>query len=344
MDILLVDDSIPFDGYTPSSQPLGGVEKAFARLPAALQRRGHKVRVINRCAFPIEAEDVPWHPWDSTPPNRCDVLIAHRKPALLDFPVQAAKRILWLGGGTAGSLTKGGNGDILARHASAPIVFNGPTHHVGCPIGLANRAVTIEPGVRRLYREAEAMAPANAPRAVTTVHPLRGLGWLLELWETSLHPLVGHAELHVYSAALTRGLIGQEVPAAIKPLFDRAMELKDKGVVIQRPRADSGMAQAYREARVHLHPGHGDETYCSTLAESQAVGLPAVTRRAAAATERVRDGESGFVAPDDEAFANCAMLLLTADNVFEGRSRDAIAHQRGRGWDDAAADFEVLFK
>ena len=146
MDILLVDDSIPFDGYTPSNQPLGGVEKAFARLPLALRRRGHKVRVINRCAFPIEIEDVPWQPWDTTPPDECDVLIAHRKPALLDFPVRAAKRILWLGA-PAGAIRQDANQEILARHSDAPIVFNGAAHHVGCPIDLANRAVTIEPGV-----------------------------------------------------------------------------------------------------------------------------------------------------------------------------------------------------
>ena len=343
MDILLVDDSIPFDGYTPSSKPLGGVEKAFARLPVALKRRGHQVRVINRCANPIEAEDVPWQPWDSTPPDRCDVLIAHRKPALLDFPVKAVKRILWLGG-PAGALGKDGAAEILARHGAAPIVFNGATHHVGCPINLANRAVTIEPGVRRLYREAEDMAPALPPRAIATVHPLHGLGWLLDLWETTLRPMAGNAELHVFSAALTRGLIGGEVAARIKPIFDRATALKGQGVVIQRPRADPAMAELYRQARVHLHPGHGDEVYCTTLAESQAVGLPAVTRRAAAASERIRDGESGFVVPDDEAFANCAMLLLGTDSVFEGRSEDARTYQRGRGWDDAAADFEVLFK
>jgi glycosyltransferase involved in cell wall biosynthesis len=179
---------------------------------------------------------------------------------------------------------------------------------------------------------------------VTTVHPLRGLGWLLDLWETSLRPRVGNAELHVFSAALERGFKGGEVAASIRPIFDRAMALAGQGVVIARPRSDPGMAEAYRVARVHLHPGHGDEVYCSTLAESQAVGLPAVVRRAAAATERIRDGESGFVVPDDEAFTNCAMLLLTADNVFEGRSRDARAHQRGRTWDDAAAEFETLFK
>jgi len=342
MDILLVDDSISFNGFTPSSQPLGGVEKAFARLPVALRRRGHQVRVINRCDFPIEAEDVSWQPWDTKPPKTCDVLIAHRKPALLDFPVAAAKRILWLGG-PAGAIRQDDNRKILARHSAAPIVFNGATHHVGCPIDLANRAITIEPGVRRIFREAEDMAPTQPPHAVTTVHPLHGLGWLLELWEKSLRPLVENAELHVFSAALVRGLAGGEVSTSIKPIFDRAKALADQGVVIVRPRADPDMAAAYREARVHLHPGHGDEVYCSTLAESQAVGLPAVTRRAAAAVERIRDGETGFVVPDDEAFANCAMLLLTADNVFEGRSEDARSHQRGRSWDDAAAEFETLF-
>ena len=344
MDIVLVDDSIPFDGYTPSSEPLGGVEKAFARLPVALRQRGHKVRVINRCAFPIEAEDVPWLPWDSETPKTCDVLIAHRKPELLDYPIEAAKRILWLGGPSA-TLKKNANGDILARHPNAPIVFNGVTHHVGCPLALAKRAVIIEPGVRRVYREAGDMAPTATPHAVTTVHPLHGLGWLLDLWEKSLRPMAEKAELHVFSATLIRGLLGKEVPAPIKPIFDRAMALQNEGVVIQRPRADQGMAEVYRKARAHLHPGHGGEIYCSTLAESQAVGLPAVTRRAAAAArERIRDGESGYIAPDDEAFANCAMLLLNADDVFEGRSQDARAHQRGRTWDDAAAEFEALFK
>ena len=173
MDILLVDDSIPFDGYSPSSQPLGGIEKAFARLPAGLRRRGHDVRVINRCAFAITAEDVPWQPWESPRPARCDVLVAHRKPSLLDFPVAADRRILWLGGPGA-QLDKGMNAEILARHGDAPVVFHGPAHRAGCPTALEGRAVVVEPGVRRDYREAEPMAPAHPPRAVATVHPASG--------------------------------------------------------------------------------------------------------------------------------------------------------------------------
>ena len=343
MDVLLVDDSIPFDGYTPSSQPLGGVEKAVASLPAALRRRGHEVRVINRCGFAITAEGVPWQPWDADRPETCDVLIAHRKPALLDFPVTAAKRILWLGAPGA-RLGKGLAAEILARHGDAPIVFYGPAHRAGCPPALAGRAVTVEPGVRPDYREAEAMAPARPPRAIVTSHPLLGLDWLLEQWADAIRPRAVGAELHVYSAALDRGALGGDVSEKIKPVFARAMALKGEGVIIQRPQADPLMADAYRFARAHLHPGRDSEFYCSTLAESQATGLPAVTRRTAAAAERIRDSATGFATPDDEAFANCAMLLLTQDNVFEARSAEARELQRGRSWDDAAQAFEALFR
>ena len=41
MLVTLVDDSIPFNGMTPAYQPIGGAEKAFASLPAALARQGH---------------------------------------------------------------------------------------------------------------------------------------------------------------------------------------------------------------------------------------------------------------------------------------------------------------
>jgi hypothetical protein len=342
MDIILVDDSIPFDGDTPASQPLGGAEKAFAHLPAALQRRGHQVRVINRCALPITTGGVQWQPWESERPNACDVLIAYRNPALLDFPVVASKRILWMSG-PGGQLNKGANPEILARHASSPIVFYGLTHRRGCPTPVEAHAKVIEPGVGRDYREAEAMAPATPSRAIVTCHPKAGLSWLLDLWARDIRPRAEGAELYVYSAVLDKGMRGGEVPDTIKRVFDKTMALKGDGVIIQRPQADRFMANAYRFARVHLHPGRDNEIYCSALAESQAVGLPAVTRHTAAAAERVRNSASGFVVPDDEAFANCAMLLLTVEGMFKGRSIEAREFQRDRDWDHAAAEFEGLF-
>ena len=343
MDVLLVDDSVPFDGYTPSSQPLGGVEKAFASLPAALQRRGHAVRAINRCGFAITAEGVTWQPWDAPRPEACDVLIAYRKPALLDFPVEAGRRILWLAS-PGGYLGKGLNKAILERHGKVPLVFCGPAHRATCPPAFADRAVVVEPGVRPDYLDADAMAPAHPPRAIVTVHPRLGLGWLLDLWSAQLRPRAPEAELHVYSATLDKGTLGGDVPEPLKPVYDRAVALGGEGVVIQRPRADPDMAEAYRAARVYLHPGGDNEVYCATLAESQAAGLPAVSRRFAAAAERIRDSETGFLVPDDEAFVSCALLLLGDDDIFQGRSADARRLQRERSWDAAAAEFEALLR
>ena len=342
MDILLVDDWIPFDGYTPSSQPLGGVEKAFASLPGALRRRGHEVRVINRCRFPITAEGVQWQTWDDPRPASCDVLIAHRKPELLDFPVAAGRRILWLVS-PAGYLEKAPNKAVLERHGDARLVFAGPAHRLTCPRAFDDRAVVIEPGVRRDYLDAEDMAPAHPPRAVVTTHPLMDLDWLLRLWVDEVRPKVADAELHVYSATLDKGELGGEVPERLKPVLGQAVAARAHGVVIQRPCADPDMAEAYRAARVHLYPGAENEVYCSTLAESQAVGLPAVARRFPAVGERIRDGESGFLVPDDQAFASCAILLLIDDSVFRSRSADGRAHQRARSWDAAAVEFEALF-
>ncbi len=343
MRILLVDDSLPFDGYTPSSQPLGGVEKAFASLPAALRRRGHDVDVVNRCRFPIMADGVTWKPWEAPRPESCDVLIAYRKPALLDFEVEAAKRILWIAG-PGGYLARGPNPEILARHAAAPIVVAGPRHAATVPEALAGRVVEIAPGLAATFREAEPMAPANPPRAVVTTHPLMDLDWLIDLWTREIRSKVENAELQIFSATLDRGLLGGDVPERIQPVLDRALAAREHGVTILRPRADPDMAEAYREARAHLYPGAAAEVYCATLAESQAVGLPAVARPFAATRERVVDGETGFIVPDDLAFASCAILLLENVGVFEGRSEAARATQRGRDWDAAAAEFEALLR
>ncbi len=311
-------------------------------MPAALQRRGHQVRVINRCTLPIKTGGVHWQPWEAERPNACDVLIAYRNPALLDFPVVAGKRILWMSG-PGDQLNKGTNPEILARHTDSPIVFYGLTHRRGCPTPVEAHAKVIEPGVGRDYREAEKMDPATPPRAIVTCHPRAGLSWLLDLWVKDIRPRAEGAELYVYSAVLDKGTRGSEVPDRIKRVFDKTVALKSHGVIIQRPQADRFMANAYRFARAHLHPGRDNEIYCSALAESQAVGLPAVTRHTAAAAERVRNSVSGFVVPDDEAFANCAVLLLTVDGMFKSRSIEAREYQRGRDWDHAAVEFEGLF-
>lgn len=339
MRVTLIDDSIPFDGYTPGGQPLGGAEKAFASLPGALVRRGHEVTVINRCRFRMSIEGAQWLTWDTARPLDTEVLIAFRKPALLMEMRAVRKRILWLTA-PAGYLRQAAGRTVLDE-LKPDLVFLGPAHHATWA-GLL-RAAVIPPAPRYDYLADQSVAVAAPPRAIVTTHPAHGLDWLLRLWCERIHPQAPEAELHVYSMVLDKGQLGGEVPDALKPVLVQALEARTKGVIIHRPQGDLGMAEAYAQARVHLYPGHADDMGCFTLMDSQAMGVPAVARPLGAASERIRNGQTGYVVPDDDAFANVALQLLTNDDVYWGMNRDARLMQRERSWDAVAADFESLF-
>lgn len=339
MRVTLIDDSIPFDGYTPGGQPLGGAEKAFASLPGALARRGHQVTVINRCRFRMTIESAQWQTWDMARPLDTDVLIAFRKPPLLQEVRSVRKRLLWLAG-PADYLRHPSHRAVLDE-LKPDLVFLGPTHHATWA-GLL-RAAVIAPAPRYDYLADQSVAHAAPPRAVVTTHPAHGLDWLLTLWRERIHPQVPEAELHVYSMVLDKGQLGGEVSDALKPVLVQALEARGAGVVIHRPLGDMGMCEAYAQARVHLYPGHADDMGCFTLIDSQATGLPAVARPLGAAPDRIRNGQTGYIVPDDEAFANVAVQLLTNEEVFWGMNRDARLMQRERSWDTVAAEFETLF-
>lgn len=340
MDITFVDDSLPFDGWSPSSQPLGGPEKAFAVLPSALAMRGHRVRVFNRATFPVNAGGAVWETWDGERPAETDVLVAFRLPRLLEFVPQAKHRVLWthlpaaLGEATARA--------FLSRHRPDIVVF-GAGQRDQAPAGGGLAVHAVEPGVAPDYLEDEPMTPTDPPHAISTAHPLGGLDWLLALWSARIRPAAPTAELHVYSAMLDRGALGGEVPGTAKPVLDRALAARAHGVVIKRPLADPQMAEAYRRARVHLYPGQPGEAYGFTLAESQAAGLPAVARaNNPAVIERIRNGRTGMIAATDDAFVSAAVHLLGDRLAFERMSEAARADQRGRTWAVAAAEFEAL--
>lgn len=342
MLITLVDDSVSFNGASAASEPLGGPEKAFAALAAAIAKRGHVVRCLNRGTVAAAIDNVSWLPWDGRHPEITEVLIAFRKAALLDLIPATKRKILWLTR-PGNFLTRLPAVQIVSR-CEAHLVFASNAHratYTGEPPGVAR----VSPfGVGPLYLGAAAMEPANPPTAIVTTHPAYGLDWLLELWAGRILPEAPNAELHVYSAIFAAADRGQEIPEVLQASYAKAKAMRDRGVRIREPAADPGMVEAYRRARVHLYPSAEREMHCSTLAEAQAVGLPAVARPLGAAKERVIDKETGFLAESDEAFAEHAVQLLGDDEAFAKMSREARLRQRSRTWEKVAGEFEVLFR
>jgi hypothetical protein len=344
MNITMIDDSYAFDGATSRMRALGGAEKAFAQLSCALASRGHNVTVINRCEYQSSVEGVLWVPFDTPRPPDNDVIIAFRKPELLaEFEDNMSNSIVWLWGNPE-ILNQPANQEILERY-NPHIVFLSNIQRLSWKSWRDFSTVTILPGVAASYINSSPSESIPPPVAIVTTHPLHGLKDILRLWKKRIHPAVKLAELHVYSASLYNGKAGPK----LQMMYNEVITARKKNVIVKQPVSDRDMAKAYCEARLHLYPVIKSEYYGSTLAESQACGAPAIIYKEAAdssfAQERISDGQTGYIAPDDDAFVNLAVQFLS-DNpaIYRSLSRDAKILKASRSWQNVAIEFETLWK
>lgn len=344
--IVLADDGIEFDGRTLETRPLGGAETAVASLASALAARGHEVHVYNRCREPMAADGVAWTPIAPERPNAglpedADLYVANRGDRLLPLVPGARRRAFWIHN-PARYLLKWRYLSKLWR-ARPVIVFIGDFHLSTCPAWVPDGGRRVIPyGISDVFRRAPPPPEMPGPRAVFTSNPMRSLDWLLELWAARIRPRAADASLHVFSGTATYGRVGRDKAAAMEAVLDRARALAADGVVVHEPVAKARLAEELRRSRVMLYRGDVNETFCLAVGEAQAAGVPAVVQNFGSVAERVIDGETGFVAADDDSFAEAAVRLLADDALWRRQHRAALASQRGWGWEDAARAFEKL--
>ena len=207
----------------------------------------------------------------------------------------------------------------------------------------------IEPGISSAYLEREVNAEVPKPVAITTTHPSHGLRDILRMWTEGIRPVCSKAELHVYSSTLSKAMGARGHDTNFAAVYEDILHAKPYGVRVKYPLSDPEMASVYRQAKVHLYPVIGSENYCGTLAESQASGLPAVVNaidgNAGAAGIRVRNGQTGYLAPDESAFINLTNAILSDDSdIYRTLHRDCINLQRNRSWQNAAIEFEAIWE
>ncbi|ABC23736.1 glycosyltransferase [Rhodospirillum rubrum] len=348
MKIAIADAGPAFDGTSPEARPLDGAARAVCGLAAALAGRGHRVSVHNSCAQAVEVAGVSWRPlpvgWQGGKEGArledVEALIAIDQPALLDLAEGPAVRRILLPFAAPGPLAWPLARDPIERHQPLT-AYLGLTQRTAAPL-LPGHSTVIAPGVSGAFRPRIGQGPSDPPVAVVTTHPLHGLDWLLDLWEDVIVREVPAARLHVYSALLHRALGGEVMPGALSRLTDRVRGLAGRGVEVRAPLGETAMAAVYRAATLHLYPGHVDDMTCWTLAESQACGLPAVARALGATSERLVNGETGYLVPDGAAFANVAVQILVEPAVRRSLSAAAADPGRLRPWEAVALDIDRI--
>lgn len=327
-----------FDGRTVGREPLGGVESATVALAEALARAGHRVSVYNNREASLLCHGVQWKPLKQGLPRRADLYVANRDHALLLGVPFAKTRVLWL----HNPVSEIDTWKFRLKMALLPpkVVVLGDYHRSTCPAWVARHdVVTIPLGLSAPFLAAVEATRTPPRRAIFTSNPGRNLDWLLQVWSERIHPQLPDAELHLFSGPeVYRQRPGRGLDY-MRRVLATADALADRGVVRHTPVGRDELIGRIAGSRVMLYRGHQDETFCLALAEAQAQGLPCVVQPIGSTVERVRDGVTGFVAADDDTFAQRAIQLLADDALWASMHRAALASQRSRTWDIVAREF-----
>ena len=344
--IVLADDGIEFDGATPEKRPLGGAESSVVALMEELAARGHEAIVVNKCRAAIEHNGVSWRPigegvWPDLSSMGADLYIANRGDKLLGALPRARRTVFWTHN-PARYLLKWRYLTKLWR-IKPVIVFIGDYHAATYPRWAPDGGRVVIPyGLPEAFCEAGARGGPPSPRAIFTSNPLRSLDWLLDLWAESIRPRVPGAELQVFAGAATYGQVGEDKALAMETVLSRARAMEADGVRLSDPVAKDRLIEELRASRVMLYRGDINETFCLAVGEAQAMGVPAVVENLGSVSERIIDGETGFIASNDAAFADHAVRLLGDDGLWQRQHLAALEKQRSWRWQQAAAAFERL--
>lgn len=338
--IAVLDDGLSFDGRTADIRPLGGAESAVISLAEALAKRGHDVAVYNRCAERIEHNRVSYRPLNDAGRADAEHVIANRSAKLLERAPAEAATTLWLHN-DARYLRKWRHAWPMMRFNPACVVLSDYHARTLPSMPRQPKAHKIPLGVNDWFR-APAVKRPPPPRAVFTSNPERGLKELLEVWTTRIHGAAPDAELHLFTRADFYGVQGKASEHA-HSVISYARSLKNANVHLHEMMPRRQLAQMYGDMRTMLYWGdkaHA-ETFCLSVAEAQAAGVPCVARPIGAVKERVSHGETGFLEMDADRFAAAAISLLTDDEVWRA------CHERTTcapptDWDVAAARFEAI--
>jgi hypothetical protein len=338
-NIIIADVTSDYDGRHIESRPLGGTEASVIRCARELAQRGHAVTVYTNCAEPIEHDGVSWRPLRRGLPTTCDLYVAVQQPSLLGLvhrPERLAIWVLW----PSSQLRHYKKIWRMWLHRPVPVLESHYQVERYTLLPQRGRHVLIPLGLPDDVRGCGALASVPARRAIFASNPQRGLRRLVEIWATSILPCVPDAVLDVYGIhGLQPGDDGWKAweGGVLPPGLPR--HVKDS-VRIHPTVGRQELIAAMRASRVMLYLGHKCEAFCLSLAEAQALGVPAVIAPIAALPERVIDGLTGFHHSDPEAFGRAAVSLLTDDSLWRRQHETALHHQQGITWSEYAARFE----
>jgi len=339
--IIFADMTGRYDGRDLERRPLGATEANVILCARELAKLGHEVTVHTNGDEDFVHEGVRWRPLSAAPAESCDVYVAVQQVGLLDFVPRPKRRAIWVLWG-ANQLRHYKKIPRMWRYRPTPILMSQSQVNDYWPVLPRRGELTVIH--LPLPADVRGLSPLKEPpprRAIFASNPQRNLRALVEIWAERILPLVPDAVLDVYGVhQLTDGQDAWTEWAGT--LLPPGMSDAVKASVRVHPSAPrETLLAAMRGARAMLYLGHKCEAFCMSLAEAQALGVPAVIAPVAALPERVIDGVTGFHQADPAGFAQATVRLLTDDALWRAQHEAALKLQQGITVEEYGRRFEA---
>jgi SAM-dependent methyltransferase/glycosyltransferase involved in cell wall biosynthesis/tetratricopeptide (TPR) repeat protein len=333
---------------------LGGSETMVVEMAKRLALAGHRVRVYTSTGKDGEGifDGVEYRQSGHLAiVGKCDVLVVWRNAQLLELPIDAKLRLLWVhdifaGNATHRTLLKADRILALSEwHKSFMLSHhNVPDDHI--------RVTRNGIDLARFDGDVE----RNPHKVVHSSSPDRALPVLLQVWP-EIRERVPDAELHIFygffnwrSAALARG--DEQQLRAIDQLIARMKQLETHGVVFRDKVSQAALASEFKSAGVWASSTWFSETSCISAMEAQAAGCRIVTSAIAALNETVGPEygvllEGDWLTPEyQRQFVDEVVHAMTAPDGEWLKTRAEIQDRARRdfGLDALAADWVQMMR
>tara|TARA_B100001250_G_scaffold394876_1_gene399240 strand:- start:331 stop:1320 length:990 start_codon:yes stop_codon:yes gene_type:complete len=117
-----------------------------------------------------------------------------------------------------------------------------------------------------------------------------------------------------------------------------------KNILFRKMGDQSDLINDLITSRVMLVPGHKAELFCLAAEEARELCIPIVTLGIGSLKERVKHNLTGFIANNEEEFANYTLKLFENNDIWS-KIRNNLIHQRGKkNWNSSSKDFLETLK
>ncbi len=357
---------------TLTDEPLGGTQSSLLHLARELAQRQYEVHIFCTTSQLREEQGITFQPFAQLPrfarKNPLEFLIIVADDLAASLKIPAKQTLLWLHNdyphlwNELPDLRSEFSATLATKCDRVIAVSQWQAQKLKDLCELPPEHIQVMPnGIYAPYFETEP-SPASPPRLLYSAVPGRGLPALLQIFPR-IQAHIPEVELHLYSSYQVWGVSPEKDQAAAGTLYQQAQQMQ--GVFLHPLLAVPQLSQKLAEGSLWVYPQHRSqplpqspmiweeaESFCLAALEAQAAGLPVIASARGALSERVSNGQTGFLIAGDafsdtyqEAFAEACLRLLQDPQQRQEmglRARqNALADYR---WEQIADQWEALFQ